>query len=259
MNHCRNRGFILDGYPRNYKEAESLFKKEKKPEIEHLGEDEEPRAKEWELDSEILPQSVIVFRATLSFLLARIEKLKTNHQEFNYERMERRLRIYKQDNELSEKSVFDYFADFDTEIFECECTDEGIEIMEGLKIYIEREGRPFNFLASVQEMIQCRRAFIEQRDLDQVAEMAKQKEIEEKIRIEKAVKRDQAANERFHQIRKQLESASKARSIPLRKYLMENIMPTLAESLIQVCKIMPEDPVDYVSELIYASSKHIKP
>ena len=88
MNHCRNRGFVLDGYPRNFKEAENLAKKEKKAEVS--AEEDESKPKEFEIDSEILPHSVIVFRASTSFLLERIHALKHVSHEFNQERMERR-------------------------------------------------------------------------------------------------------------------------------------------------------------------------
>lgn len=40
-----------------------------------------------------------------------------------------------------------------------------------------------------------------------------------------------------------------AHSIPLRNYLMRHVMPTLTEGLIEVCKIRPEDPVDYLVRL----------
>ena len=35
-------------------------------------------------------------------------------------------------------------------------------------------------------------------------------------------------------------------SIPLRNYLMRHVMPTLTEGLLEVCKVRPEDPVDYL-------------
>ncbi|OMJ68431.1 hypothetical protein SteCoe_34122 [Stentor coeruleus] len=256
MNHCRNRGFILDGYPRNFTEAQNLFRKEKKTdEPPVLDEEGEPRPKEYELDLEILPQSVAAFRATNAFLMSRIEKLKHSHPEFNLERMQRRLQTYRNDNELSDKSVYDFFSDLNIEVFECECTNEEIEIIESLKIYIEREGRPDNFLGSIQEMVECRKKYLWEKNDAMIKEEAKAQEEEEMAKAQVFERREKLAHERFVKIKKELEDASSARAIPLRKYLMENIMPTLAESLIQVCRIMPEDPVDYVAELMYASSK----
>ena len=35
-------------------------------------------------------------------------------------------------------------------------------------------------------------------------------------------------------------------SIPLRNYLMRHVMPTLTQGLIEVCKVKPDDPVDYL-------------
>lgn len=37
-----------------------------------------------------------------------------------------------------------------------------------------------------------------------------------------------------------------ARSLPLRNYLMQHVMPTLTEGLIEACKVKPEDPIDYL-------------
>ena len=35
-------------------------------------------------------------------------------------------------------------------------------------------------------------------------------------------------------------------SIPLRNYIMRHILPTLTEGLVEVCKVRPDDPVDYL-------------
>ena len=44
------------------------------------------------------------------------------------------------------------------------------------------------------------------------------------------------------------------RSIPLRNYLMQNVIPTLTEGLIEVCKLKPEDPVDYLAEYLFKNN-----
>ena len=35
-------------------------------------------------------------------------------------------------------------------------------------------------------------------------------------------------------------------SVPLRNYLMRHVMPTLTQGLIEVCKVKPDDAVDYL-------------
>ena len=44
------------------------------------------------------------------------------------------------------------------------------------------------------------------------------------------------------------------RSIPLRNYLMQNVIPTLTEGLIEVCKLKPEDPVDYLAAYLFKNN-----
>lgn len=257
MNHCRNRGYILDGYPKTYQDALMVFKKEKKTDTEAHEDTDEIKSKDIELNTFILPESVVIFRASNQFLLNRIEKL-SHSSEFNQDRMQRRLREYRENNDLADKSIFEFFSELGIEIYECEVTYEEVEIIESLKIYIERSGRPFNFLASIQETEETRRKYIEQRDLDIVLN-AQNKILESQEGFKKIQKeREDLARKRFLDIKKKLEDVTDARSISLRKYLMDNVMPTMAEALIQVCKVMPEDPVDYLAELIYSHSKRYR-
>jgi adenylate kinase len=44
------------------------------------------------------------------------------------------------------------------------------------------------------------------------------------------------------------------RSIPLRNYLLQHVIPTLTEGLIEVCAIKPEDPIDYLAEWLFKNN-----
>lgn len=44
--------------------------------------------------------------------------------------------------------------------------------------------------------------------------------------------------------------------MPLRNYLMQHVMPTLTEGLIEACKIKPDDPIDFLVSLDYFSEDH---
>lgn len=35
-------------------------------------------------------------------------------------------------------------------------------------------------------------------------------------------------------------------SVPLRNYLMKHVLPTLTEGLVEICKVKPDDPIDYL-------------
>ena len=47
---------------------------------------------------------------------------------------------------------------------------------------------------------------------------------------------------------------SKGIMVSLRKFLLVNIMPTLTKGLLEVCKINPIDPIDYLAEFLFTNS-----
>lgn len=47
-------------------------------------------------------------------------------------------------------------------------------------------------------------------------------------------------------MKKQEEEQLEAQSGPMREYLMEHIMPTLSQGLIECCRAQPQDPVDFL-------------
>lgn len=48
------------------------------------------------------------------------------------------------------------------------------------------------------------------------------------------------------QVHQEEQEMLEAQSVPLRNYLMKHVMPTLTKGLIEVTKVKPDDPVDYL-------------
>lgn len=46
--------------------------------------------------------------------------------------------------------------------------------------------------------------------------------------------------------RQQEEDLLEVQSVPMRNYLMEHVMPTLTQGLIECCTARPQDPVDFL-------------
>ncbi len=42
--------------------------------------------------------------------------------------------------------------------------------------------------------------------------------------------------------------------IPVRKFLLLNIMPILTKGMLEVCKINPIDPIDYLADFLFTNS-----
>lgn len=76
--------------------------------------------------------------------------------------MERRLGEYNKNNHISNirlategkavQPIFIFFQENKTELFEIDCHGENFEMFESMRIYIERYGRPYNYLSSVEEL-----------------------------------------------------------------------------------------------------------
>jgi len=56
--------------------------------------------------------------------------------------------------------------------------------------------------------------------------------------------------ERAKKVLAAAEAAVEAKSRPLRKYLMETVIPVLTKGLVEVSRVRPNDPIDYLAEYL---------
>merc|ERR1712187_158658 len=106
-------------------------------------------------------------------------------------------------------------------------------------------GRPFNYLPTEAEVAEQLIKTKEERAAAVEAAAAEAKRIAEDKTEEIAEARNQAR--RLKIIEEYEEERRKLEALPLREYLMRYMVPSLTEGLIEVCKVLPEDPVDYLA------------
>ena len=80
----------------------------------------------------------------------------------------------------------------------------------------------------------------------------KEKEEQEKRRAKEA--QDAAKAELIKQQERDLLDT---RSQPIRQYLMDNLVPYLTQGLIELCKKVPQDPVDTLADFLLAKADEI--
>jgi len=122
------------------------------------------------------------------------------------------------------------------------------DLFESTRIYMEREGRPFNYLpteAEVASEILAKREALRKAETEAAAAGA---DLEGKGAVQQSETRRQA--ERMAIISKHLKEHQQLRDTPVREYLMEYMIPSLTEGLIEVCKVMPDNPTDYLAKYL---------
>ena len=63
---------------------------------------------------------------------------------------------------------------------------------------------------------------------------------------------------RAAEVEQQEQELLEVRSIPLCNYLMQNVVPTLTEGLLELCKLKPTDPVDYLAEYLFKNNPAVE-
>lgn len=128
------------------------------------------------------------------------------------------------------------------------------EMFESMRIYIERFGRPYNYLKSVQDLNEERETHLNEeeenakRALENEVASREFQDLDQKAVLEK-VFLDRMANIKEHMA--ELEACD---DLNMRQFLMKYIIPVLTEGMIDVWKVGPLDPVDYLAEYIFNRS-----
>merc|ERR1712228_539166 len=125
------------------------------------------------------------------------------------------------------------------------------DLAESVRIYMDgsAKGRPFNYLRSeeeiAQELLQMKAEHAEKvkHEETEKARALSEDKSEEREELRKSKRRLEIIS-RHEEEQKQLQG------MPLRAYLMEHMVPSLTEGLIELCKVLPEDPVDYLANYL---------
>ena len=176
-NDCRNRGYVLDGFPRTYQDSQNIFLK-RVPQFDEEGNEievdepelEEGEEKNWDgykIDETISPSSIIVLKQQDDFLIKRVKNLPDNEitgTHNNPKDLARRLKEYRLNNEsqVAEPSVQQFFKENKVQIFSKDASSPESTLFNGIKIYIERIESPINFQFNDESLEAKRRIMVEQ-------------------------------------------------------------------------------------------------
>ena len=252
---CRNTGYILEGFPMNLADASLLFAGESVDATDAVDEGADDAEKEEKASAPALPgvpEFIITLEAHESVLKAKL--LEQTEPAMTEEKLSEMLATYAETNaDDSQTSILSHPALSSIEqlgplAVPIDFSVDGV--LSKARIYL---GQPRNY-GPTEEEIAAKKALEEaeaKRKAEEEAAAAAQRvqaEADERARRE-----EQEASRRAG-VKQQEAQLLEVRSVPLRNYLMTNVIPTLTEGLIEVCKLKPDDPVDYLAEYLFKNN-----
>ena len=273
---------MLDGYPHSYEEAFGVFfVQNKKPEpkfvideatgekVQAPDEMDEEALKEYlkpKFQKNIYPDSFILLRGSKELINARLKKFGADVKKDGHwqpAEQDRRFSVW-----LSNNSIHNYqgdklpmsrfFQENNTELFEVDCDGENFEMFESMRIYIERDGRPYNYLKSVQELNKKREEHLHEEEASWRQDLHQEEEAKAKLAREQREKLEDLAYHRLKEILVHMHELKSVDKLNMRQFLMKFIIPVLTEGMIETCKVGPLDPVDYLAEYIFKKSSEFR-
>jgi len=256
-NHCKNQGWILDGFPENYDQgAWLLFKDGKAEEEDSDKEDDGEDAINSLLDTRFMPDHASVLEASDEFLIHRLQgipssQLEERHTESVFPHF---LQEYKERNSEYESS-FPYFMD-EQEIlyFPIDVEMDKSQMMQSTVFRISNMiGKPRNYGLTMEEESALKNAqtleqkTVDHKEKDDLAHI-------ESLELEERRKNIQLWMEKLAKVKREEFEKEEASLIPLRHYLMAHVVPTLTKGLVEVTRARPQDPLDFLAEFLFQNN-----
>ncbi|KAI9997312.1 hypothetical protein PInf_001103 [Phytophthora infestans] len=218
-----------------------------------------------------VPNRVIVLQAPRALLEIRAQALS----EAEAERTENTQDAFARRFDEFESNIEALEAFFEKPKMTKEVTAEGVEVLElslrdehgyrndavfaaPIQRYVEQgDQAPRNFHPTRAELREQRRAAEKQA---RAAVFRSAQLIREQDAQDEAAQQAKIARERARLELLQCEEAEllETRAKPLRTYLMDTVLPALTEGMLEVVKVQPTDPIDYLAEFLFRKGQELE-
>lgn len=127
------------------------------------------------------------------------------------------------------------------------------EIVAAITTYIESSGKVANYHPNREELAEAKAQA--EREADTKAAAEAKRKADEAAELANTHQEDEKRHtDLLDEVKQQEAELLEARTAPLRAYLVETVIPSLTEGLLQVSKAEPEDPVDFLASFLFKKS-----
>jgi len=123
-----------------------------------------------------------------------------------------------------------------------------------MRVYVERFGRPYNYLKSMQQLNDEREKYLVEEERQANELKGKDEEASKTAEDDKKLALERKSVSRLSSVASHMKELESADELNMRQYAMKYIIPLLTEGMIDVWKVGPLDPVDYLAEYIFKKS-----
>ncbi|XP_063532163.1 adenylate kinase 7-like [Cydia strobilella] len=255
---CRealNRGWVLDGLPNTIPQCTALFDRGEEQDSDAEEENEEDKFDE-DADlysnvlKKILPDIVVSLEATDDFICDKAMKLPEGDSRLDEEVVLNRLYEFRA-NDARDVTPLNVFDELDIHPLIVPMKEHSDYAMKGPYAAVAlRMGRPCRYSKLLAMIEAAEKKAKEDKAIRRHEEAKAQKELEEKMRKDREDKMEYWS-ELYAAMRDEEEQALAAAGEPMRNYLVHNIFPTLTPALLEVARLRPADPIDFLAEHLF--------